>query len=330
MLQRRYNGKTAVHAKSDGQLITTDVCLTPPYCVPIAYTNQAESKMADMTASSVKVEGNPACNSKSNFKISQGDAPGACAGVASGSIGQMAEFITFSNDVMIEGKPAVRNGDKMVSNMKNTGPQPLQQPPAGDASAGTAKAPAKIEGEFSQQFDFSNLIGTAPGETNILERLNYEITDKDGTFSVSGVLNKQGLTERIYTPEKQKIVVWLGGGGWKILADCEHGHDDQADESDSATIRCVFTDYANHPIEGLDCQLAVNGKTTSATTDETGALPSLPDLKTGSQIDLLVMRERTQDYKKIATLYAYQGETVYSIISAKIKFESETEQHKSE
>ena len=134
------NGKTAVHKKSKGILTTTDVCMTPPFCVPIPYTNIAESKTTDMGATSVKIEGSPACNAKSNFKISQGDAPGACAGVASGSIGQMAEFITFSNDVMIEGKPAVRNDDKMVSNMKNTAPQPLVQPPAGNAPAGKVSA----------------------------------------------------------------------------------------------------------------------------------------------------------------------------------------------
>ena len=46
-----------------------------------------------------------------------------------------------------EGKPAVRNGDKMVSNLKNTAPQPLIQPPAGVAPAGTADTPAELEKE---------------------------------------------------------------------------------------------------------------------------------------------------------------------------------------
>jgi len=157
------NGKTAVHQKSNGKLMTTDVCMTPPFCVPIPYSNIAESKMTDMGASSVKVQGSPTCNAKSNFKISQGDAPGACAGVSSGSIGQMAEFITFSNDVMIEGKPAVRNDDKMVSNLKNTAPQPLMQPPAGNAPAGKAKAPEKLEDEeYSLRWKAIDLVSGDP------------------------------------------------------------------------------------------------------------------------------------------------------------------------
>ena len=325
------NGKTAVHAKSDGQLITTDVCLTPPFCVPIPYTNQAESKMADMTASSVKVEGNPACNSKSNFKISQGDAPGACAGVASGSIGQMAEFITFSNDVMIEGKPAVRNGDKMVSNMKNTGPQPLQQPPAGDASAGTAKAPAKIEGEFSQQFDFSNLIGFAPGETAVLERLNYEITDKENTISITGTLNKQGLTERIYTPGKTDLIVWLGDGNWKVFSEYDHsGHENEETAKDAATLRFGFVNFARATIPELDYKFTVNGKEYTGKTDETGCAQSLDGISPGSTVDISVLCEKNQTYKKIAAVTADAGETHHTIVSPKIKIESVTEQHTGE
>ena len=320
------NGKTAVHAKSEGILTTVDTCMTPPFCIPINYTNIAESKMTDMGASTVKIQGSPACNQKSNFKISKGDAPGCCGGTSSGSTQNMAEFIIGSQDVKICGEPAVRNGDKMVSNLKNTDPQPLVQPPAGDAPAGTTEAKT---GDYSQQFNFANLIGFAPGETTILERLNYEITDKEGTFSVSGTLNKQGLTERVHTPEKQKIIVWLGEGEWKIFANREHSDDDQAGATDSATVHCGFNDYANQPIEGLDYQLVVNGKTTSAKTDDTGAIKTPSDLTTGSLIDVLVKRERTQDYKKIATLYAYPGVTVYSIISARIKFESETEKHQS-
>ena len=206
------NGKTAVHAKSDGQLITTDVCLTPPYCVPIAYTNQAESKMADMTASSVKVEGNPACNQTSNFKMSQGDAPGSCAGVASGSIGQMAEFITFSNDVMIEGKPAVRNGDKMVSNLKNTPPQPLVQPPAENAQAKTATAPAAMT-DFSQQFKCTSKSGEP------VKNARYDIQQEDGQI-VKGHTNEQGLTQRVSTETAQTLEVSFGGLSW-ILDDDE-------------------------------------------------------------------------------------------------------------
>ena len=216
------NGKTAVHAKSEGKLITTDVCLTPPFCVPIAYTNVAESKMTDMGASSVNIQGSPACNSKSNFKISQGDAPGACAGASSGSIGQMAEFITFSNDVMIEGKPAVRNHDKMVSNLKNTAPQPLVQPPAGNAPAGTAKEPVKTEGEFSQQVDLSDYIGMNPETSRAVRSLIFEFKDENGTLLLSGQTGRLGDTQRVFTEKQEKVFLYVGDGEWSLSADGKH------------------------------------------------------------------------------------------------------------
>ena len=217
------NGKTAVHAKSDGKLITTDVCLTPPFCVPIPYTNLAESKMTDMGASSVNIQGSPACNSKSNFKISQGDAPGTCAGASSGSIGQMAEFITFSNDVMIEGKPAVRNNDKMVSNMRNTAPQPLMQPPAGNAPAGTANAPEKLENaEYSQKVDLSDFIGMDPEMGRPVSSLPYEFRDKAGKVLLSGQTDRRGDTQQVMTLKQEEVILYVGGDDWKLSMDSMH------------------------------------------------------------------------------------------------------------
>jgi hypothetical protein len=62
-------------------------------------------------------------------------------------------------------------------------------------------------------FDFSALIGYAPdevdGEKELLETPNYKITDKDGTFSYSGTLSKNGLTQRIYSPEENPLIAWL-------------------------------------------------------------------------------------------------------------------------
>jgi len=123
------NGKTAVHKDSGGVLQTVDVCLTPvgTSVVPIPYANVAKSSDAASTASSVKINGNPACNIKSNFSKSSGDEAGTKKGVASGKIQGKAEFILGSFDVFIEGKPAVRQGDLMISNNKNTPPMPLNQ-----------------------------------------------------------------------------------------------------------------------------------------------------------------------------------------------------------
>ncbi|WP_233520559.1 DUF4150 domain-containing protein [Flocculibacter collagenilyticus] len=125
------NGRTAVHKDSGGVLSTVDVCLTQigNSVVPIPYPNVAMSSDADATASSVLINGNPACHVKSNFKKSTGDQPGNKKGVASGTIKEKAEFLMGSFNVLIEGNPAVRQGDLMVSNNKNTPPSGLVQPP---------------------------------------------------------------------------------------------------------------------------------------------------------------------------------------------------------
>ncbi len=124
------NGRTAVHAGSGGVLTTSDVCKTPRKCRPRNYTNVAVSVDSAKTASSVFINGNPACHKDSIFSKSTGDEPGSCGGVKSGTIKQKAEFVTASNNVFIEGKPAVRQFDLMVSNNRNTPPAPLQQPGA--------------------------------------------------------------------------------------------------------------------------------------------------------------------------------------------------------
>ncbi|VAW70713.1 Glycerate kinase [hydrothermal vent metagenome] len=125
------NKRTAVHAGSQGQVTAPDVCKTPSKCRPQTYSNVAMSSSSAATASSVIINGNPACHKNSNFSTSSGDEPGSCGGAASGTIKQKAEFITFSSNVLIEGIPAVRQNDLMVSNNKNTPPVPLQQPGAG-------------------------------------------------------------------------------------------------------------------------------------------------------------------------------------------------------
>lgn len=125
------NGRTAVHMGSQGQITAPDVCKTPKKCKPKTYSNVALSANSAKTASTVLVNGNPVCHKDSIFAISSGDEPGSCGGVVSGTIKQKAEFITFSDNVTFEGKPAVRQLDLMVSNNRNTPPVPLQQPGAG-------------------------------------------------------------------------------------------------------------------------------------------------------------------------------------------------------
>ncbi len=144
------NGRTAVHKGSKGVLVTTDVCLTKvgKSTVPIPYTNIARSEDAAQTASTVFINGHPVCHEDSIFAKSTGDEPGNRKGIKSGTITEKAEFITASSNVFIEGKAAVRQGDLMVSNNRNTAPMPLSQPGAARPKSTQIE---QVEGVATQQ-----------------------------------------------------------------------------------------------------------------------------------------------------------------------------------
>ncbi|MCG5525669.1 DUF4150 domain-containing protein [Ectothiorhodospira haloalkaliphila] len=124
------NGRSAVHAGSQGLLTSIDVCLTRigKRCKPIPYTNVAESRDATGTAGSVFVNGHAVCHHQSRFARSRGDEAGNCGGVRSRTRRGYAEFVGSSGNVFFEGVPAVRQFDPMVSNCRNTPPASLMQP----------------------------------------------------------------------------------------------------------------------------------------------------------------------------------------------------------
>ena len=129
------NLRTVVHAASNGVATAfPDVCKTPSPAgpVPIPYPNVAMSADTAQGSQDVKVDGNPIMLQGSNFKMSTGDEAGVSGGVVSGQIKAKAEFINFSFDVTVEGKPVPRLGDMMVQNKggaPNTAPMPEVQPP---------------------------------------------------------------------------------------------------------------------------------------------------------------------------------------------------------
>ena len=120
------NGRTAVHAGSQGELRTDDPCRLKGGGTT-TFSNVARSADAAQTAATVSIDGNGVCHRQSIFARSTGDEPGE-AGVRSGTIGAQANFVTASSNVFFEGVPAVRQNDLMVSNNRNTPPAPLFQP----------------------------------------------------------------------------------------------------------------------------------------------------------------------------------------------------------
>lgn len=181
------NGRTAVHADSGGVLNTIDVCLTQigNSVVPIPYPNVAQSKDADKTASSVIINGNPACTKDSVFSKSKGDEPGNKKGVKSGTKGDEASFIMGSNNVFIEGVAAVRAMDMMVSNKQNTPPMPLIQPMGMPALPKSIKAPEEMEvSEGPDGFEWES-----EGEFDAGSQIM--MIEEEGTLEYSSPLNME-------------------------------------------------------------------------------------------------------------------------------------------
>ncbi len=122
------NGRTAVHKQSGGILTTISINLTGPRRTPVPYPNIAKSADATNTADRVRCNGNPICHQQSYFSKSTGDEAGIHGGIKSGTVNGIAEFITGSDNILINGIPVVRANDLMVSNNRNTEPAPLIQP----------------------------------------------------------------------------------------------------------------------------------------------------------------------------------------------------------
>jgi hypothetical protein len=126
------NGRSVVHKDSGGVTpCFPDVCLTQigNAVVPIPYPNIAVSKDTAKGTKTITCDGNPICHKESNFSKSTGDEPGNKKGVASGTVTEKAEFVTWSFDTFVEGKNVERAFDMMVHNNKNTAPFPVIQPP---------------------------------------------------------------------------------------------------------------------------------------------------------------------------------------------------------
>jgi hypothetical protein len=156
------NGRTIVHAKSGGQLMTTDIC-HDPLGIPTPYANQAFSKDLDKGAKTVTYKGQPIAHMKSVFAQSYGSGPNG--GVNSGSVNDIAEFIEGSQDVFLEGIGAVRANDKMVSNKKNTAPMPLIQANAPASISAQANTKQVQEQSIDYVYDV-DVVGQTPMSLN--------------------------------------------------------------------------------------------------------------------------------------------------------------------
>ena len=122
------NGKPIVFKNSQGKVNTFDVCLTPPFAIPIPFVNTAQALDLDKCAQTVFINNFPVAHEKSIFKKTSGDEGGLFLGVTSATMGSTAKFLKGSPDVFVEGFAVVRHGDLVVSNNNNTPSAPFVQP----------------------------------------------------------------------------------------------------------------------------------------------------------------------------------------------------------
>jgi hypothetical protein len=116
------NGRGVVHTESGGRsTVYPDVCLTPSGdgMKPIPYANTGEARDTSEGPTSVEIDGCMPMVKSAKYRKTSGDEPGTGGGVVSGVNRQVAEFISYSYDVKLEGKNACRLGDTLFHNRKN-------------------------------------------------------------------------------------------------------------------------------------------------------------------------------------------------------------------
>lgn len=119
----KVNKLSLVHRASNGVSRATlpDVCKTPASMIPVPYPNVSFSRdLAKGTSTVFADGGNMIANNGSEFAKSIGDEPGTGGGVISGVNMKESTWITYSMDVMIEGRNACRLTDKKFHNHGNT------------------------------------------------------------------------------------------------------------------------------------------------------------------------------------------------------------------
>jgi len=98
-----------------------DVCKTPSPGgpVPIPYPNIAQQSSLDGGTTTVFAKGKMIANKGSHYSRSNGDEAGTVGGVKSNVNMKATDWITYSFDVMMDGKNACRHTDKKFHNNQN-------------------------------------------------------------------------------------------------------------------------------------------------------------------------------------------------------------------
>jgi hypothetical protein len=98
-----------------------DICITPDKKgIPVPYPTSIDLSGSQKVAQHSNFNGKPAfLHDKSHTVKVEGDEPGQGKGVKSGTVGEKAEALTYSDSVYIEGLHLVREGDLFYMNNRN-------------------------------------------------------------------------------------------------------------------------------------------------------------------------------------------------------------------
>jgi hypothetical protein len=101
-----------------------DVCLTPPYAVPVPYPDIAMTSTTAPAAYNVLVDCMPSINQTSMGLVSNGDEAGAMGGVVSHLVDGQTSYIVGCTTILVGGAPAQRltsvTGQNAVGMLPNT------------------------------------------------------------------------------------------------------------------------------------------------------------------------------------------------------------------
>lgn len=193
------NGRAAIHKGSAGKSIAfPDVCLCPPGPptgpIPTPLTNTAQAADLQGGARTVTIEGNPIAHNESYIAKSTGNevARSTGGGIITGQVQGRAYFQTYSRNVFIEGKPAVRHLDLVTHNQRskipgNTPPTPWMSA----MTAGPGPVPQEEEKQVGKKKDWIK-IKVIDQDDHPVSGVAYRVTSPDGK-SIQGRLFKGGV-----------------------------------------------------------------------------------------------------------------------------------------
>lgn len=98
----------------------SDVCKTPPLCIPIPYPNLAFGVMAIPNVPNILYCGGPVHNLATIIPVTFCDEPGACGGVVSGTVKGPSWHITCKPNFLVGGAPITRLTSINTPNTANT------------------------------------------------------------------------------------------------------------------------------------------------------------------------------------------------------------------